>query len=74
MKANNKKRRGRPPKSSDKARGFRLDMRLEESEKEGFRQAAELAGLDLSARIRERLRLVAKKELEHAGKEVPFYR
>jgi len=47
-------------------------MRLEPVEKEAFRAAAELAGLDLSAWIRERLRGLARKELEGAGKTVPF--
>jgi hypothetical protein len=67
-----KKRRGRPPKGSDKIKGIRFDMRLEEAEKEGFRAAAELAGLDLSAWVRERLRQAAWKELERAGQPVPF--
>jgi antitoxin component of RelBE/YafQ-DinJ toxin-antitoxin module len=53
-------------------KAIRLDMRIEESEKEGFRAAAELAGLDLSAWIRERLRQVARKELEGAGMAIPF--
>ena len=66
------KRRGRPPKGSDQVKGIRLDMRLNEAEKEGFRAAAELAGLDLSTWIRERLRQVAWKELERAGRPVPF--
>lgn len=65
-------RRGRPPKGSDKIKGIRLDMRLEQAEKDGFRAAAELSGLDLSAWIRERLRQVAWKELEKAGRPVPF--
>jgi hypothetical protein len=72
MKTPSKKRLGRPPKGSDKIKGIRLDMRLEESEKEGFRAAAELAGLDLSAWIRERLRQIARKELDGAGIPVPF--
>jgi len=72
MKTNEPKRQGRPPKGSGKIKGIRLDMRLEESEKEGFRIAAELAGLDLSAWIRERLRQIAKGELEQAGQPVPF--
>lgn len=66
------KRLGRPPKGSDKIKSIRLDMRLNEAEKEGFRAAAELSGLDLSAWIRERLRQVAWKELEKAGRPVPF--
>jgi hypothetical protein len=72
MKTTRKKRRGRPPKGSDKIKGIRLDMRLESTEKEGFRLAAELAGLDLSAWIRERLRRAAWEELERAGRPVPF--
>lgn len=74
MKTNAPKRRGRPPKDPDKVKGLRLDMRLDEHEKEGFRMAAEMAGLELSAWIRERLRKVARKELEDAGKKVPFIR
>jgi len=55
-------------------KGLRLDMRLDEYEKEGFRLAAEMSGLELSGWIRERLRRAAKKELEDAGKQVPFIR
>jgi len=72
MKTTRKKRLGRPPKGSDKIKGIRLDMRLEASEKEAFRLAAALSGLDLSAWIRERLRQLARKELEQAGQDVPF--
>lgn len=72
MKTPRKTRRGRPPKGSDKIKSIRLDMRLQEAEKEGFRLAAELSGLELSAWIRERLRRVARAELEEAGKRVPF--
>jgi hypothetical protein len=67
-----KKRRGRPPKGSALVKGIRLDIRIAEAEKEGFRAAAELAGLDLSAWMRERLRLAAREELGRAGKTVPF--
>jgi hypothetical protein len=68
------KRRGRPPKGSDKIKGVRLDLRLDADEKDGFRSAAELSGLELSAWIRERLRQAAWKELERAGQPVPFLR
>jgi hypothetical protein len=47
-------------------------MRLEPSEKQAFREAAELAGLDLSAWIRERLRAASRKELEGADRPVAF--
>ena len=72
MNTNKQKRRGRPPKGSDKVKGFRLDMRVDANEKESFRLAAELAGLDMSAWIRERLRQNARKELESAGQRVRF--
>ena len=72
MKTTRKTRRGRPPKGSEKIKSIRLDMRLQEAEKEGFRAAAELAGLELTAWIRERLRRVAREELQEAGKDVPF--
>jgi hypothetical protein len=67
-----KQRRGRPPKGSDAIKSVHLDMRIHPTEKEGFRAAADLAGLDLSAWIRERLRLAARRELEQAGRPVPF--
>jgi uncharacterized protein (DUF1778 family) len=72
MKTPSKKRLGRPPKGSDKTKSDYLDMRLEPAEKATFRAAAELAGLDLSAWIRERLRTIARKELEGASRPVPF--
>lgn len=72
MKTPRKKRPGRPPKGSDKIKGIRLDMRLEAVEKESFKDAADLAGLDLSAWIRERLRAAARKELEGASLSVAF--
>lgn len=49
-------------------------LRLEPGEKEGFRAAAELSGIDLSAWMRERLRRVARQELEEARLPIPFIR
>ena len=72
MNTPSEKRRGRPPKGSGKTKGNRIDMRIDDAEKDGFRAAAELAGLDMSAWIRERLRQAAWKELEKAGQPVPF--
>jgi hypothetical protein len=66
------KRRGRPRKRSDALKSASLLLKMEESEKEGFAEAARLAGAPLSVWIRERLRSQARKELENAGKEVPF--
>jgi hypothetical protein len=61
--------------------GHNLDMktevfkvRLTDLEKLGFQEAAELAGLPLSAWVRERLRRAARVELEDAGKAIPFVR
>ena len=49
-----------------------LKLRLTPSEKDGFQEAADLAGLALSAWVRERLRAAARRELVEAGKQVPF--
>ena len=49
-----------------------LQIRLTEAEKTGFEQAATLAGIPLSSWVRERLRLAAIRELESAGRRVPF--
>jgi len=72
MKPPRKTGRGRPPKGSDKVKSGRLNIRLSETEKAAFNDAAELSGLELSAWIRERLRTVARKELESVGREVAF--
>jgi hypothetical protein len=49
-----------------------LKLRTTESEKLAFAEAADIAGLPLSAWIRERLRRTAIRELEGAGRRVPF--
>ncbi len=49
-----------------------LQIRVSDSEKEGFELAAALAGISLSSWVRERLRLAAIRELEGAGRRVPF--
>jgi predicted HicB family RNase H-like nuclease len=67
-----KKKRGRPPKGPDGGRPEYLDVRLEPAEKQAFSRAAEVAGVSLSAWVRERLRAVARKELQEAGEPVPF--
>lgn len=65
-------RRGRPPKAAHSVKAEYLDIRIGGSEKQAFRDAADLAGLDLSAWVRERLRASARKELEGAGRPVAF--
>jgi hypothetical protein len=72
MKTTTKKRRGRPPKGSAEVKSESILLRLAVAEKSGFRAASDVAGLELSVWIRERLRLAARKELESAGQPVPF--
>jgi hypothetical protein len=67
-----KRTRGRPPKADERRKGDYLEIRLESVEKQAFRDAAQNAGLDLSAWVRERLRVVARIELEAADKPVAF--
>lgn len=47
-------------------------VRASADEKAAFRQAAELAGITLSAWMRERLRRAARSELTDSGRRVPF--
>lgn len=49
-----------------------LEVRLENAEKQAFKDAADLAGLALSAWVRERLRTAARRELEDADKPIAF--
>lgn len=49
-----------------------LQIRLTEAEKQGFQTAADLAGIAMSAWVRERLRLASIRELESAGQKIPF--
>jgi hypothetical protein len=61
---------GRPKSLITKART--LEIRVTEAERDAFRIASELAGIGLSTWVRERLRLAAIRELESAGRRVPF--
>jgi uncharacterized protein (DUF1778 family) len=58
--------------SKDRARQERLGIRLDPEEKKAFEEAAEIAGVPVSAWVRERLRRVARRELEEANRAVPF--
>jgi hypothetical protein len=49
-----------------------LQIRLLPEEKAAFQEAADLAGIPVSAWVRERLRRVARVELVDANKAVPF--
>ena len=55
-----------------KAKTETIQIRLTAAEKAGFELAAELAGIPLSSWVRERLRLTAIRELESAGRRIPF--
>jgi hypothetical protein len=49
-----------------------LNIRVAATEKAAFDRAAEVAGVPLSAWMRERLRTIARRELQEAGEPVPF--
>jgi hypothetical protein len=70
--ATRKKGRGRPRKGSAQTKSESVLLRMEQREKDGFAQAALLAGAPLAVWMRERLRRAAKEELEGAGWVVPF--
>ena len=55
-----------------KVKGEYLEVRLEAADKATFKDAADLAGLPLTAWVRERLRRAARKELEEAKLPVRF--
>src|SRR5690349_13628193 len=49
-----------------------LQIRLSDDEKQGFTEAANVAGIPLSSWVRERLRLAAIRDLESVGLKIPF--
>lgn len=49
-----------------------IQIRVSSAEKAGFVESATLAGIPLSSWVRERLRLTAIRELENAGRKIPF--
>jgi len=51
-----------------------LQLRVQPTEKQAFQEAADLAGIAVSAWVRERLRKAAAKELEDADRQIPFRR
>ena len=59
-------------KGSDKLKSTKLLVRLHPDEKQAFAVAADLAGIAVSAWVRERLRWAAIKELQAADRQVPF--
>ena len=67
-----KKKLGRPPKPAGQLRDENILVRLGQEEKEAFKEAADLAGISLSAWVRERLRRVAINELQQAERPIAF--
>ncbi len=65
-------KRGRPQKPENLVKKRIVQIRILEVEKQAFEDAANLAGISLSAWIRERLRETARNELERIGKKVKF--
>jgi predicted DNA binding CopG/RHH family protein len=49
-----------------------IEIRVQAGEKTAFKNAAEIAGIPLSAWIRERLRRTSVKELEDASMPIDF--
>ena len=49
-----------------------LNLRVAAAEKKAFERAAQIAGIALSAWIRERLRVAAMRELDNVGEVAPF--
>ena len=56
----------------ESTKGELLQIRLSAKEKLAFRESAELAGLAISAWVRERLRRAAVRELEEAARPIAF--
>jgi predicted HicB family RNase H-like nuclease len=63
---------GRPKKTEENKQSEIIPIRVTQSEKAAFQLCADLAGISLSSWVRERLRLASIRELEGAGRRVPF--
>ena len=57
---------------NDNNKDTQILIKLSEPEREGFRRAAEIAGIGLSAWARQRLRSAAIKEMQDVGEQIPF--
>jgi uncharacterized protein (DUF1778 family) len=67
-----KPKKGRPKKTPAKRKTRYLQVRVTDAEKVVFDRAADLAGIDMSAWVRERLRMAARAELAQAGEAADF--
>lgn len=65
-------RRSAPKTGSGKRKDALVQLRLDAAEKAAFQDAADLAGLGLSAWIRQRLRWAATRELQEANRPAAF--
>jgi hypothetical protein len=65
-------RTGRPPKPSESQKKHWLQVRITATEQAAFKRAAELAGIGTSTWVRERLRMIARKEIKDAGEKPAF--
>ncbi len=65
-------KRGRPFKPENLVKRYKAQIRLLDEEKQAFDEAAQLAGLDFSSWARERLKIVARKELDKAKRKKTF--
>lgn len=67
-----KKSQGRPKKKPGQGRDELLQVRLTPAEKQGFSEAAELCGQELSVWVRDVLRRAAGEEMRKRDKPNPF--
>jgi uncharacterized protein (DUF1778 family) len=72
MAKNSTKPGGAPRKSPDKAKAELIQLRVNAAEKKTFSDAADLDGKKLSEWIRDRLRRLAREELERENRPVAF--
>ena len=49
-----------------------LNVRVDDDENIAFEEAAEIAGISMSAWVRQQLRLAAMQELSRVGRRAPF--
>jgi hypothetical protein len=72
MKKKAANRMGRPKKPVEKRKGRYLQVRVTDPEKAAFDRASDIAGMDLSVWVRDRLRIVARGEIEKTGEKPAF--
>lgn len=66
------KRIGRPLTPDGKRKSLYLQVRIQGQERQAFKSAADLCGLEVSGWVRLRLREAAIKDLAAAGKKIAF--